>query len=549
MGKYDQIILDAFSKYNMKPRDNQLELVSRILKAYKEDKKEYVVLSASTGIGKSVIAVVVSECLAVLDGLSKPSSYILMHTNTLTKQYSDSFDKYYTDFVNIMGARNYNCDVLNDSAEQCIVKQIKPGKRHLCDRCAYIQSRKRMKNTPHVITNYSYFLVSAMYIPTFEPRNIVVYDEAHLINDVFSNHLEIKVSIDNLKFLIRKIQEIQTNKYVQYVTTLNKVMDAINGKMITERNYPTFLKKLMDLYKEIMGDYYNYAEEYLEHDNLDAFKEYSKVAKMFDNWFSKISEWFNSQYEHVIDIQDKSFILSPVFVGKMFDRINYGKYHLFMSATIDDEFICRTLKVDRSKVTYVKSPPVFKPESKSVKLINHDGYNFKKLKDFRVLDGMAKRVVEVLRDNSNHNGIILTPSFYLTEFLAKEIRKSGVVNLIEHKQGTKLAEALARHKKDTRKTVLISPSMFEGIDLPNDQSRFQIFIKAPYPSLGDKRIKYIFDKYPDIYEIMTLYKVIQGFGRSTRHNTDYSNTYALDRNISRLFHSHRNKWKDEFKII
>ena len=98
-------------------------------------------------------------------------------------------------------------------------------------------------------------------------------------------------------------------------------------------------------------------------------------------------------------------------------------------------------------------------------------------------------------------------------------------------------------------SVLISPSLFEGIDLPNDYSRFQIFVKAPYPSLSNKRIKYIFEKYPDIYETMTLYKVIQGFGRSTRSNTDYSITYALDRNIARLFFNSKNKWKDEFKVI
>ena len=73
--------------------------------------------------------------------------------------------------------------------------------------------------------------------------------------------------------------------------------------------------------------------------------------------------------------------------------------------------------------------------------------------------------------------------------------------------------------------------------------------KAPYPSLGDKRIKYIFDNYNDIYKTYTIYKIIQGFGRSTRHENDYSITFCLDTNLKRLFYDKMNYWKNEFNII
>jgi ATP-dependent DNA helicase DinG len=124
-----------------------------------------------------------------------------------------------------------------------------------------------------------------------------------------------------------------------------------------------------------------------------------------------------------------------------------------------------------------------------------------------------------------------------------------VPTLIQHIQGIHLKNFLSEHKTKQYATVLMSPSLFEGIDLPNNESRFQIFVKAPYPSLGDKRIKYIFEKYPDIYERITLYKIIQGFGRSTRNKDDHSITYALDSNISRLFYGQSNHWIDEFFII
>ena len=119
----------------------------------------------------------------------------------------------------------------------------------------------------------------------------------------------------------------------------------------------------------------------------------------------------------------------------------------------------------------------------------------------------------------------------------------------EHKQGEKLQVVLDDFKKYNKgPAVLISPSAFEGIDLSDDLSRFQIIVKAPFPSLGDKRMKFILDKYPEIYEIITIQKLVQGAGRSVRSPDDYAKTYILDQNAQRLFTSAKNIWKDEFDL-
>jgi Rad3-related DNA helicase len=46
----------------------------------------------------------------------------------------------------------------------------------------------------------------------------------------------------------------------------------------------------------------------------------------------------------------------------------------------------------------------------------------------------------------------------------------------------------AEHVNSTTPTVLISPSLYIGLDLKNDLSRFQIITKVPYPDLGDRWI-------------------------------------------------------------
>jgi Rad3-related DNA helicase len=133
----------------------------------------------------------------------------------------------------------------------------------------------------------------------------------------------------------------------------------------------------------------------------------------------------------------------------------------------------------------------------------------------------------------------LTSSFKLNDIIIKNLKyhKSALPNLkiFKQEQGMHLNDILVAFKKYKGPSVLISPSLFEGIDLPDDDSTYQLMIKAPFPSLANKRIATILKKYPKIYNITTLFKIIQGLGRSTRHKEDSSVSYCFDKNIKRLF--------------
>ena len=56
------------------------------------------------------------------------------------------------------------------------------------------------------------------------------------------------------------------------------------------------------------------------------------------------------------------------------------------------------------------------------------------------------------------------------------------------------------------------------------------------------------NKYPEIYRIVTIMKVVQGIGRSVRNSEDYCTTFILDKNAEQLFNSRLNVWKNEFAI-
>ena len=77
--------------------------------------------------------------------------------------------------------------------------------------------------------------------------------------------------------------------------------------------------------------------------------------------------------------------------------------------------------------------------------------------------------------------------------------------------------------------MLISPSVHTGLDLKGELSRFQILVKVPYPSLGDRwiRKKQTLDG-GKWYRWQTVLKTVQAYGRSVRSKDDWAKTYLLD---------------------
>ena len=112
------------------------------------------------------------------------------------------------------------------------------------------------------------------------------------------------------------------------------------------------------------------------------------------------------------------------------------------------------------------------------------------------------------------------------------------LRLTTHIDSKDKESALIKHK-NTENSVLISPSMSEGVDLKDDLSRFQIIIKMPFPSLESNFVKRKSILLPDWYAYQTLLTLIQSTGRSIRNENDFSVTYILDENFLWFY----NKWK------
>jgi Rad3-related DNA helicase len=99
----------------------------------------------------------------------------------------------------------------------------------------------------------------------------------------------------------------------------------------------------------------------------------------------------------------------------------------------------------------------------------------------------------------------------------------------------------------SKPTVLLSPSMTEGVDLKDDTGRFQIICKVPYPYLGDKLIKKKMHKWKWWYPLQTAKTIVQSVGRSVRSINDYAVTYILDEDWNRFYNRNKAMFPEDFK--
>jgi Rad3-related DNA helicase len=91
-------------------------------------------------------------------------------------------------------------------------------------------------------------------------------------------------------------------------------------------------------------------------------------------------------------------------------------------------------------------------------------------------------------------------------------------------------------------TILIGPTLNEGIDLPGDLCRFIIITKMPYPSIKDRLVDAKMKIFPYWYNSTTSTQIIQGIGRGNRFEDDYCSTYILDACFLKLYTDTQNQY-------
>jgi ATP-dependent DNA helicase DinG len=182
-----------------------------------------------------------------------------------------------------------------------------------------------------------------------------------------------------------------------------------------------------------------------------------------------------------------------------------------------------------------RSPIFFFPGRKmSAKFLNEN------------LDWAAGKVIDILTEHGEESGIIHTGSYELGQKLWNELPKPVRKRVLLYK-GSEEKDKMLKKMKKTKGLVAMGPSLLEGLNLVDDLSRFQIFLKVPYPHLGDKYVAAKLAHSQAWYSWKTSVSVLQGIGRSIRTPDDWAVTYLIDGCFADLFKSASDQFPHDFR--
>ncbi len=550
MASQDASLIDSFpSKFQ--PRPVQTDIMKRIDDAIGSGYRN-ILLCAPTGVGKSHIAAAFAMALG--------SSHILTAQKILQDQYCRDFEWMYA----IKGKSNFPCidmydyssipyeTAASDPSVSCAYgncswqEDADNGKKAttyckykpMPDRyvtsevgteqervesvgtdqiCYYYDQKYTSLNASFSVFNYPAYFLARKYssgIAHMLHRKSIVADEAHEIEDqlidmigidIYRSHLT-DVSLDMSDFDtgdvdgVKEMVEHVANVYHQYV--------AQNDGQTNDRQ--------LAMYKN-------------RRDHLDAI-------------FHELDETPENMVIQPLD--GRGISIKPIEVGVYAKRFFDAEHQLYMSATIHRDVFCKMMDLEPDECAYIeieRSP--FAAENRKVSFLGIRRLSMRSTEsDYAAV---YAKVSEIMKSHADQKGLILTTRKDQCEEIVRAVRadsgdeQADRLKIIHNDSAQKRDVAIAEHAETDAPQVLLSPSLWYGVDLKDDLSRFQIIVKTPYLSLGEARTRIKSKKSQQWYLYASLTKLLQGLGRSVRGPDDHAVTYILDGGARDLIHRMR----------
>ena len=514
------------------PRDEQRRAIDVALGAF-ESGVDTVVLDLPTGIGKSAVAVTVARYLAERGAYSEEhdvGAYVLTTQKLLQQQYLRDFaNERRGGALELKSATNYECGY--DAAHSCgeskralkaLGKAVEGTrwKRYCTESCVYSAAKKRFLQGRLGVTNYSYFLAETTYSGKLVPRQLLVLDECHNIEQELCKFIEIEITDRFCK------------KHLDLTLPKHDDPDKLY-RWMTEKYKPSVQRKIETIRKALAN-----TVGVSESSQLDgAVIALARENDLLDKHLCKVNRFLNrfdpaawvvdreSRADHRGDRAALRFKPIDAVAWAEPSLLRFGQRRLLMSATVlDKDAFCRSLGLDPERVRYASAPSPFPKENRPIHYMPVGKMSRDDID--ATLPRMAEAVRQLLEAHTSDKGIIHACSFKVTNYIRDALRDP---RLLTHGdvEGDRDA-VLEKHRLDPGPTVLLSPSMLEGVSLDDGLSRFQIFVKVPYPNLNDKTLRKRIQRDPWYYDFLTTKSFVQGLGRSVRHAEDMATTYVLD---------------------
>jgi len=518
--------------------------------------KRFIILEAPVGFGKSAIAAWLCNRLG--------SAYLLTSTKQLQDQYSLDFG-----FPVVTGKANFTCLVptpsgkhppcskgrceadwsLPDCPHYLTFEQWDEHRKGLCEKgdkcnnlkdkklCAYYEQKWDAFRSPVMVANYPFFLTELRHTDDISQRTLLVCDEAHDLEK----------------------QMVDFGSYTLSRSVLERYRVSGGSTKSPPVSIPNLGQEDASAWKAVLLE----ARESLGLfvDTYLADRSVQDQVASCRNALESLEEFLLNLEAHpanwiVNGIRDRAaldggaeveeVVFSPLEIGRYTsDLFETAHTVLFMSATVfSKERFCRALGMPEAETAFIQvKDSSFPVENRRIYAMNAARLNRATMEES--MDSIAKAVDALMTRHAGKRGIVHTTSYWQANFIMEHVSERNRARLSSTKDSTSRSTLLKEHGLK-EESVLISPSLYLGVDLKEELSRFQIIVKVPYPDLSDRRIRIKAERDPAWYDWQTALRLVQTYGRSVRSESDYATTYVLDSNFNRFVTKNGGLFPDYF---
>lgn len=473
---------DKFTEW----RSNQAEAVDRIV----DCPTRFLSQVCPTGFGKSLTYV----AAAIMSG---QRTIILTSTKGLQTQLMRDFG-HMPGVYDIRGRANYPCR-LNTKAT-CDVGLCVFGVRcQFADQggCHYFDQLNRVKSPEArvVVTNYSYWMAQNEFSDGLgAPFARIVCDEAHAVPDHVVDHVAVTLSkVSRLESEVLRLEEslpVTFQDWVAWADDKRQTVEALvlEAKLTRKEKRYLALKRLQEKLNQI-------------------------VRRMDPTWI-----WEEG---------DAHVTLSPVWADRYAEEVLFlGVPNILLTSATVVPKTANMLGVPDEDHTFEEYPHTFPKANRRLYHIPTVRLNFRNgpLEERQWLT----RLDQIIRDRADRKGIVHTVSYARRNLVLENSKFSS--QMITHNRAD-TESVVRRFKRNQSPLILVSPSMATGWDFPDDECRWQVIIKLPYPDTRGNVMKTRSKLDPDYTSYLTMQQLIQACGRGVRSATDWCETFIIDDNI------------------
>jgi Rad3-related DNA helicase len=300
-----------------------------------------------------------------------------------------------------------------------------------------------------------------------------------------------EVSEKSLKLLgFNDVKIFKVAEQLKNIKTVLKFINFLDNYFINE------LSILLDNMKSLLSKQkITHSEKIKVSKNItnleNTIESYKKFSKSMDEGTDDINNWvldINKQIDNnKKNLMSLSYNLQPVWSKKYLNDYIWKHYDhiIFMSGTILDKDMFAYLNgLEKSLCCYhnIKSP--FLVSKRPIYYIKVGKMTFEN--KVSTWEKQKKVLDKIITRNKDKKGIIHTTNYEISGWI-KEYYKNNDRFLFHTSDDRD--KILHEHMVSTKPTILVSPSMMNGVDLKDELSRFQIIMKIPYPNIKSEKIK------------------------------------------------------------